>query len=86
MEKEKKQHRDVAVLSQEYTQLCAKAGDLQYRISVFKKDLDMVNKAMTDLNHEAAASAAASKAAEESAPAQPEASSSAGSGTPLAEQ
>lgn len=49
--------RDVNAIRGEYTQLCAKAGHLQYQIKVLSDDLDMVNNTLRDLNFEAAAAA-----------------------------
>ncbi len=51
---DKKEPRTVPELSQAYSQLCAKAGDLQYKIHCLKKDLDMVNTELRETNLEAA--------------------------------
>jgi hypothetical protein len=56
--------RSVAEIQSEYTQLCAKAGHLQYSIYALKLDLDLVNEQLKDLNIEGAA---AQKAEAESA-------------------
>lgn len=58
-----KKERTVEEIQQEYTQLCAKAGHLQYSISALKTDLGLVNEQLRDLNLEA--SRAASKKSEE---------------------
>ncbi len=50
-----KKERTLQVIHQEYSALCAKAGHLQYNISVFKDDLALINQQMKDLNLEAAA-------------------------------
>lgn len=62
-----KPERTLQDIQQEYNGLCNKAGHLQYQIFTFKKDLDLVNSALRDLNFEAAALQAntAKKAAEE---------------------
>lgn len=39
----------------EFGALCARAGHLQYQIYTFKKDLDLINSQIRDLNLEAAA-------------------------------
>ncbi len=74
MSEEKKQ-RTVREISVEYSRLATKAGDLQYKIWAFKRDLDMLAEQMQDLNFEATAAHAAETAAplaavEASAPAQ----------------
>lgn len=52
-EKETKaQPRTVVEIQQEYGQLCAKAGQLQYTIHVTKDDLAQVNNRLKDLNFE----------------------------------
>lgn len=56
--------RTVEMVHQEYTQLCAKAGHINYQISVLKTDLDLVNSQLKDLNLEAA-SLSAKKAKED---------------------
>lgn len=58
MSNEVKPKRSVEEIQKEYTQVCAKAGHIQYNIEVLKRDLDMVFKTLGDLNLEAAASAA----------------------------
>lgn len=47
--------RTLSELQNQYTGLCNKAGHLQYQIYTFKKDLDLVNSTLRDLNFEAAA-------------------------------
>lgn len=39
----------------EYQNLCSKAGHLQYQIHALSDDLELTNKALRDLNLEAAA-------------------------------
>lgn len=48
------QKRTLAEVSQEYSNLCAKAGNIQYQIQVFGDDLKLVNEQLKDLNFEAA--------------------------------
>lgn len=55
MEEQKK--RSVKEIQAEYTQLCAKAGHLQYAIYSNQKDLALVNESLRNLNIEAAQSA-----------------------------
>jgi hypothetical protein len=52
---ESKELRSVDAIQTEYTQLCTKAGHLQYQINALSKDLELVNKTLTDLNLEGAA-------------------------------
>ena len=56
---ESKETRPVTAIQEEYSSACARAGHIQYQISALKKDLDMVNSTLRDLNFEAAASARA---------------------------
>lgn len=61
--------RSIADIQQEYQNTCLRAGHLQYQISAFQKDLDIVNNQLRDLNLEAAAiKAEEDKAAAEAAP------------------
>jgi len=46
--------RTVEVVHQEYSQLCARAGHLQYQVAVLSKDLEVVNEQLRELNFEAA--------------------------------
>lgn len=46
--------RTLAEVSQEYSNLCAKAGNLQYQIVVFNEDLALINEQLKNLNFEAA--------------------------------
>lgn len=67
---EEKKTRTRQDIQQEYSQLCAKAGNLQYQIWAFNKDLENLYSAARDLNQEAAeldANARAEKAAQEPA-------------------
>lgn len=52
---EKKAERTIEVVQNEYTALAVKSGQLQYQIYTFKKDLELLNSKMRDLNFEAAA-------------------------------
>lgn len=67
---EQKQHRSVDEIQREYSGACTRAGHIQYQMSQLKKDLDITNNTLQDLNFEAAASARAAKEAEESAKAE----------------
>lgn len=51
----KKEERTMLDIQNQYTSLCNKAGHLQYQLSVFKKDLEIINSSLRDLNFEAAA-------------------------------
>lgn len=65
---EENKPRTINEIQQEYQGYCLKAGDLQYRIDAFKRDLDLTNERMRALNAEAAAvKAAESNAAAEAA-------------------
>ncbi len=52
---EKKAERTMETVQLEYTQLCNRAGHIQYQLQTFKKDLELINKSLRDLNLEAAA-------------------------------
>ena len=72
-EDKKVEVRPLQVIQQEYTQLCTKAGDLQYKIRCFQTDLETVNGQLLSLNHEAVTSQeAAAKEADEKATAEAE--------------
>lgn len=61
-----KKVRSMEEIQREYTDLCVKAGNLQYQIKVLSKDLDIINETMKDLNLEAGAvKAAEAKVVEE---------------------
>jgi len=47
--------RTMEVITKEYGDLCAKAGHIQYQISVLTSDLEALNLKLKDLNLEAAA-------------------------------
>ena len=47
-------NRSMQEIQQDYANLCVKAGQLQYQIYTFEKDLADVNKELRDLNIEAA--------------------------------
>lgn len=56
-------------LQQEYANLCAKAGEAQYKIASLKADVDEYHKQLRTVNLEAAAlNAEAAKAAAPAAP------------------
>jgi hypothetical protein len=59
MAENEKKPRSVSEIQGEYASLCTRAGDLQYRIFTFTKDLELLNQTLKDLNFEAAASRAA---------------------------
>jgi hypothetical protein len=46
--------RTIETIQREYSQGCAKAGQLQYQIFTLAKDLELVNASLRDLNNEAA--------------------------------
>jgi hypothetical protein len=52
---ETKNPRTFLDIQQEFTNVCTKAGHLQYQITAHQNDLDLLNKQMRDLNLEAAA-------------------------------
>lgn len=45
--------RKIQEIQAEYSQVLQRAGQCQYQISVFKKDLEMFNTTLRDLNAEA---------------------------------
>lgn len=47
--------RSMEDIQKEYSQLCAEAGQLQYKMSVHKQDLKELNIQLQKLNTEAAA-------------------------------
>ncbi len=47
--------RDKEVISKEYGEVCAMAGDKQYRIEILKNELVQLNNKLFELNQEAAA-------------------------------
>lgn len=54
-EEQKKSERTLEQIQNEFGQLCARAGHVQYQISVLEKDLGILNSSIRDLNLEAAA-------------------------------
>ncbi len=58
-----KKERTIESIHAEYSQICAKAGHAQYQIETLKKDLDILNGQLRDLNIEAAALDAKTKEA-----------------------
>lgn len=59
--------RTLQDIQNQYTSLCNKAGHIQYQVATFKRDLDLINSSLRDLNFEATAlqTKQAQKAAEE---------------------
>lgn len=51
-------------IQQEFTNVCARAGHLEYQIFTFKKDLEILNNQMRELNLAAAAVQAQAKQTE----------------------
>lgn len=49
----KKPERTVDQIRAEYSQLCAKAGHIQYQLHTLAKDLELINGTLRDLNVEA---------------------------------
>lgn len=47
--------RELSEIQKAYQQQCINAGQIQYQIEIFKKDLDKVNEALLSLNREASA-------------------------------
>lgn len=45
--------RTLDEIRNEYTNLCVKAGNIQYQVEALKQDLEMVNLTLRDLNIEA---------------------------------
>lgn len=62
-----KKHRPIDEISKDYGQLVYKAGDLQYKVSIFSEELDLVNKEIKELNLEAAAAQRAESEQKEAA-------------------
>lgn len=54
-EAKEKAPRSIGEIQAEYQSLCTRAGDLQYKVFIFSKDLELVNASLKDLNFEAAA-------------------------------
>lgn len=54
-EEQQKPSRSSHDVQQEYAKLCSQAGHLQYQISVFDKDLEVLNNTLRELNFEYAA-------------------------------
>jgi hypothetical protein len=44
--------RSSALIQDEYTRVCNKAGHIQYQISALSKDLELINQTLRDLNQE----------------------------------
>jgi hypothetical protein len=62
-----KKNRSLADIHAEYSNVCAKAGHVQYGLYIAQKDLELLNQQLKDLNFEAVAASKAgadAKAAE----------------------
>ncbi len=55
MSESNKSHRSIEEIQKDYQNLCLKAGHVQYQVVTLKKDLEMMNEQLRDLNLEAAA-------------------------------
>lgn len=64
---EPKQQRQLEDIQKDYQRGALKAGHIQYQISAFQKDLDVLNNTLRDLNFEAAAANAAAKSVDNAA-------------------
>lgn len=62
-ENEMSEAKSIQELNVEYSQLCGKAGQIQYQIAVLSDDLKLINEQIRELNLKAAAMSA--KEAEE---------------------
>lgn len=51
-DQEQKKARSSAEIQNEYQNLCARAGHIQYTINVMEGDLERINGALRDLNNE----------------------------------
>lgn len=47
--------RSIEEVTKEYTELCGKAGQAQYQVMVFTKELERLNERLLSVNQEAAA-------------------------------
>lgn len=54
MSEDQKKDRSVQDCQNDYQNMCLKAGHLQYQIFTLKKDLELVNESLRDVNLEAA--------------------------------
>jgi predicted RNase H-like nuclease (RuvC/YqgF family) len=52
---EPKKERTMQDIQQEFTALCTKAGHLDYQVFTYKKDIEILQNQMRELNFEAAA-------------------------------
>lgn len=57
--------RTIEVIHKEYSELCAKAGHLNYQVYTLTKDLEILHQQMRDLNLEASKLSAEAKQTEE---------------------
>lgn len=64
MTKEFKNPRAIEVIQAEYQSLCTRAGDIQYKLFLFNKDLATINEELVNINQEAAAAMRAKAVAE----------------------
>jgi competence protein ComGC len=48
-----KPSRTIVEIQQEYGNLCARAGEAQYKLYILQKDLEQLNSSLRDLNSEA---------------------------------
>jgi len=55
--------REMTAIQQEYQQLCANAGQVQYQVAIFTRELENINKRLEGVNNEAAARQQLDKAA-----------------------
>lgn len=62
--KEFKAPRTLTEIQQEYQRLLVKAGQIHYQMDVYRRDIEMINEELRDMNFEAAAANKASKDAE----------------------
>lgn len=52
---EPKKERSIDEVKQEFSTLCAQAGQINYQVYTFQKDLELINNQLRNLNFEAAA-------------------------------
>lgn len=64
---EAKKEKTIEELHKEYSDLCLKAGHVQYQIDALERDLKVLNDTRRDINFEAAALNAKANAAKETA-------------------
>lgn len=59
---EAKSRRTLVEIQQEYQSLCLKAGEFQYKKDALKRDLDLINSTIRDLQSEFESTRAAEEA------------------------